>query len=133
MLIVAPLVALLILPDRVPNTVAVKGGGIAGFKKLIEAEVKAALPRLKEKELASLKSGRIEVAFKTSPAASMKKGTIVRLQGTAQVIQIVDEGYLARVDGVLCNIRVPGLDSSEARAKWARTWMWTCRSIRYLL
>jgi V8-like Glu-specific endopeptidase len=88
------------------------------IKQAVEAIIREQIPHLTGNELSELWSGEIKSAFThASSAAQIRKGEVVRLKGKATIIQIIDEGFLARIDGVLCLIVVPGLDSKVARAK----------------
>jgi S1-C subfamily serine protease len=100
--------------SRTPST----GGVAASLKKTIEAEIKTAISGLKEKEFASVMSGDIDAAFAPSSPVKMKTGHIIHIKENARLIQVVEEGILARIGGVLCRVTVPGLNSREVRAKY---------------
>ncbi len=90
---------------------------LAVLKENIEAKIKRVLPKLKSPGMQRLIAGDLTSVFDPLPAAGMTAGDVMRLKTKMTVIQIVNDGCLVSIDGVLCIIFVADFDSSAMRAK----------------
>ena len=89
------------------------------LRREIEAMIQRGLPRLTDDEFKVVRAGKVTPIFKPSPAAGIKAGEVVRLQGKLTIIEILDDGLLVLIDGILARIVITDFDPTEARARYA--------------
>ena len=93
------------------------GKDLVQLRASIEARIKDRLPALTDKDFQELVEGDLKAIYGPSRAGEIKQGQIVRIKSNVTVIQILDEGFLTEIDGVLCKLVIPEFDGRELLRK----------------
>jgi hypothetical protein len=84
----------------------------------LETKIKSSLPGLSEDDFRKLESGDATSVYSPTHATDVHSGDVARIRGKMDVIQILNDGILIRIDGVMCKLAFTESGAREMRAKF---------------
>jgi hypothetical protein len=87
------------------------------LKNIVADNISKQLTTVPRRQLARMRTNPLTAAFVPVKPVDVSDGQVVRIATKMTIIQVLDEGILAKLDGVMCRIETLGGDNAEFAAK----------------